>query len=261
MANKIYPDVNIAIAATKAQLYNLGMSVQQDTWQSIESPDSTWELINHSFCLQPPQTQLQLAQECRPNLPWAESQFQERIAGNPVNPGDTFKDWPHYKNTTYEDDTHRVDSKFSHTYMERFWPRSAGRTPGGSHENLGIRYSLGDLEDMLNLMKKHPLTRQAYLPIWFPEDTGTVSGQRVPCSLGYSFIVRSNLLHLTYFIRSCDYLRHFKDDVYMAIRLQQYVRDRIQEFVPGGLKLGLFTMHIISLHVFSSEKEILRPPQ
>ena len=44
----------------------------------------------------------------------------------------------------------------------------------------------------------------------------------MPCSLGYHFTLRGGLLHVTYFIRSCDFLRYFRDDVYMAMRLGQW---------------------------------------
>merc|ERR1712167_60985 len=87
--------------------------------------------------------------------------------------------------------------KFSHTYPERIWPPS----------KKGIRFRYGNLDNIVELFNKDKLTRQAFLPIWFPEDTGAVHGERVPCTLGYHFIIRDGYMHVNYYIRSCDYLR------------------------------------------------------
>ena len=118
----------------------------------------------------------------------------------------------------------------------------------------GIRFTYGDLQDVVELLQMSPLTRQAYLPVWFPEDTGAHHGERVPCTLGYHFIIRGGALHIIYYIRSCDFLRHFRDDVYMAARLALWVYDR----VGAALKMGNLTMHITSLHVFEADMPVLR---
>jgi thymidylate synthase len=101
------------------------------------------------------------------------------------------------------------------------------------------------------------------LPIWFPEDTGSSHGGRVPCTLGYHFIRRDNVLHVVYFIRSCDYLRHFRDDIYLAVRKVMWIIKELQEI--GGhsdswmkVKPGTFTMHITSLHIFENEYELVK---
>ena len=72
---------------------------------------------------------------------------------------------------------------------------------------MGIRFSYGDFNDVLDLLEKEPFTRQAFLPIWFPEDTGCHHGERVPCTIGYHFMRRGNFLSVVYMIRSCDYIR------------------------------------------------------
>ena len=72
------------------------------------------------------------------------------------------------------------DARFSHTYMERFWPKYAGlysdkelldpRYNGGLYNpNTGIRYEFGDFNDLVKLFNSNSTTRQGYLPIWFPE--------------------------------------------------------------------------------------------
>jgi len=122
-----------------------------------------------------------------------------------------------------------------------------------------MRFKYGDLDDVVNLLKKEPFTRQAYLPIWYPEDTGAVHGERVPCTLGYHFIRRGDHLHILYFIRSCDYLRHFRDDIYLAIRKLYWILDKLKtEPNWKNVKPGIFDMKITSLHIFKVEKELLK---
>jgi hypothetical protein len=135
------------------------------------------------------------------------------------------------------------------------------------------RYPYGDLDDVVSLLAREPYTRQSYLPVWFPEDTGAVPGERVPCTLGYHFILRRGQLHCFYPMRSCDLLRHFRNDVYMAVRLTQWILeelvkvqgyDEAHEPVGGpkpfdwsSVTPGLLTMHMVSLHVFEPDIPVL----
>lgn len=198
------------------------------------------------------------------NLPWAEDHFQERVGGQPLNPAPSEQWWPFRQNGNA---AHKDDRIFSHTYPERVWPKHASEL---GHEDqfvstlMGIRYNYGDLDDVVHLLARDPFTRQAFLPIWFPEDTGSVDGQRVPCSLGYHFIRRGTSLDCQYFMRSCDVFRHFQDDVYMAIRLMQWVSDKLQDadrlttpeiYDDGPYPfVGKLTMFISNLHCFRGDE-------
>jgi thymidylate synthase len=123
--------------------------------------------------------------------------------------------------------------RFDHTYQERIWPKWAGHNTMRDHgraewaKKAGIRYEYGDLDDVVALLRREPFTRQAYLPIWFPEDTGVVFGGRAPCTLGYHFMRRTNRLHMWYDIRSCDFVRHFRNDLYLASRLLLWVLEQL----------------------------------
>ena len=124
----------------------------------------------------------------------------------------------------------------------------------------GIRYEYGDLQDVVNLIKREPFTRQAFLPMWFPEDTGCLHGGRIPCSLGWHFIRRFNHLHVSYFIRSCDIFRHLRDDVYMCARLVIWMLESLRALDPeewNDVQPGMLTFHCTSLHAFSHEKSLL----
>lgn len=294
-----------------------GGEVRPTRWQSMDvskqAAATTREVLN--YMLQAPvHTEelgdLRLAIE--PNLPWADDHFLERVGGKPLNPGVEWAHWPWGNsansfrsenvplgshNSSPYDQAKRVAQitasepapdgyvkGFSHTYMERMWPkvantkvmtRDAGIADGIGFidrrlsVHTGIRYPYGDASDVVDHLLKAPDSRQAYLPIWFPEDTGKLD-VRVPCTLGYHFIQRHGYLHCTYYIRSCDLYRHFRDDVYLTVRLQLWMLEELRkrQADPGGsegdvdwlkVKPGMFTMHIVSLHAFINDFRKLFP--
>ena len=183
------------------------------------------------------------------DLPWAEDHFQERVSGLPTNPGDTYKYWPYHSNL---DKSNYKEEKFSHTYQERFWPKRADVAPHVGFPLVGVRYELGDLNDLIEQIGNDPATRQAYLPIWFPEDTGA-KNRRVPCTLGYYFYIEDNVINCNYTIRSCDIYRHFRNDVYFTIRLLQYIQETINNKYKLNIELGMIRMDIYNLHLFLND--------
>lgn len=225
-------------------------------WHAQKVDNGFLEINGVSVQLHIPDSVDLLQEQINPNLPWAEEHFQERVCGTPLNPPPSSEHWPFAQKNN---ETHKRDDQFSHTYPERFWPKHAN-TPNIYRKHQGIRYAYGDLLDVVSLLYRSPMTRQAYLPVWFPEDTGAVDGQRVPCTLGYHFMIRQGYLNCTYMIRSCDFMRHFTDDVYMAGRLMQWVADRLNNMAcqfkgnPLSLGPGVLTMHIMNLHAFQSDK-------
>jgi thymidylate synthase len=216
-----------------------------------------------------------IAKMIEPNLPWCDDHFQERICGAPINPGVEWANWPwgnHAKDSLDE------NGQFNHNYMERYWPKhgilacpteaadeykklrwttqkeNTWDDDDGSYPT-GLRHDYGDLADLIEGLAKEPDTRQAYLPIWFPEDTLNHGGRK-PCTLGYHFIMRKNHLDVTYYIRSCDYHRHLRDDIYLTILLQLHILERCKEINPEAWKEvnpGCFNMHITSLHMFEGD--------
>lgn len=232
--------------------------VNRGEWQSLDISQSplheTHELLNVTIECQVPMNVLTLQWLTKPDLPWAEEHFAERVSGIPHNPPPSHVNWPGHKGKS-SDHLDAVTGKFSHTYPERIWPKTAwcGELIPEEEQDplLGIRYQYGDLNDVVSLLQKNLLTRQAYLPIWFPEDTGAQEGQRVPCTLGYHFQWNSvtNVLDMTYLIRSCDYVRHFHNDVYLAARLLQWMAlelttdDRL--ILPGTLIIHCMNLHMM----------------
>lgn len=191
------------------------------------------------------------------NMPWAEDHFQERVSGKPLNPPPSEAWWPY---AVQGNAAHKAGTKFSHTYPERFWPKHAEHSYhevdgwGFNRERSGIRYPYGDLRDVVDLLVKEPFTRQAYLPVWFPEDTGSVHGQRVPCTLGYHFMQRHGYMDIEYHIRSCDFIRHWRDDVYMAGRLLQWVCEEVSAKAERTVFPRSLIMNIGSFHIFEGDR-------
>lgn len=262
-----YRSFEDAIGATGKELTRYGRDVAVGHWQGMDvkgKPDMvTYELLNHSFSgiISPDIDELK--RQINPNLPWADDHFLERVGGVGINPGVQYANWPYYVNKA--NDKFRTEGgKFSHSYMERIWPNDTEEWAhaGKASTMYGIRYRYGDLNDVVELLHKEPLTRQAFLPIWYPEDTGSHHGGRVPCTLGYHFMLRDNMLHMWYPIRACDFIRHFRDDIYLACRLLLWVLEVLKAKERDGhiwenVNPGILTMQIYSLHVFAAEKHML----
>ena len=258
-----------------------GIEVDAGHWQGVATkgrPDLvTRELTNVSFTCpvldltapilpkSPEAMVAQLRDTIKPNLPWADEHFAERVSRVPSNPGEAYKSWPWWRG---QNDKTMEEGKFSHTYQERFWPKEAseGHREWGTNPLHGVRYDYGDLDDLVDQLARWPLGRQAYLPIFFPEDTGNVHGGRLPCTLGYHFLVRERQINMWYFIRSCDAVRHFRDDLYLAARLLVWVLDELQtnhhdvtaNISWRDIRPGYFTFVCPSLHYHRGDEHHIK---
>lgn len=235
--------------------------IHTEKWQGMDiskMPEArTHELLNYAFGVELSTEDLEFYREdIKPNLPWADNHFEERVCGEPLNPGEQWKHWPWGNSANNFRD---LEGKFNHNYMERYWPKHAGQEPPDLWMNEGIRFNYGDLNDLIKLLRNEPHTRQAYLPIFFPEDTGAVHGERVPCSLGYHFIKRDGLLHINYYLRSCEVYRHFRDDCYLTVRLLLWVLDELRKLDPSwsDVKPGTYSMYMTSFHCFVNDMRLI----
>jgi hypothetical protein len=103
--------------------------VHSARWQGADIANrpemATHELTHTAFCVNLPHEDRDMyAADIRPNMPWAEDHFRERVCGAPINPGLEWERWPYNKSAaTFLD--HR--GMFNHNYMERYWPKQAGK--------------------------------------------------------------------------------------------------------------------------------------
>lgn len=277
------------IARLRRRMVEQGQSVHTERWQGIDiskNPAAEMFELRHVH-LEVPLLTEDLAHwrdDIKPNLPWADDHFEERVCGAPINPGATWEYWVRGASA----DKFRKGGTFNHNYMERYWPKHAGKLdrsrdgigatrtaqdfasafathtavwPSLTAPHRGIRHTYGDLGDVVDLLAREPLTRQAYLPIFFPEDTGVGDGDRKPCSLGYHFMMRDGLLDVFYPMRSVDLVHHFQDDLYLTVRLVIWVLERLRErdaATWSQVKPGRFVMQMSSLHCFVNDMIQLR---
>jgi hypothetical protein len=250
--------------------------VHRGKWQGIDvsrKPDAATHELHH-FTMKVPMVLKELGfyrREIKPNLPWADNHFEERVDGNPLNPGKEWRNWPWGASA----DKSRIDPLsvgdpgperiFDHTYAMRYWPKYAGMYSGGilpedgvltppSHR--GIYFPYGDLDDVVLELKEDPTTRQAILPVFFPEDTGYQPGRRKPCSLFYHFMLTGNSLDISYQLRSCDLAHHMRDDIYLTVRLLLWALDQLRLMDPAqwtGVLPGVFVLQIANLHMFRND--------
>ena len=155
---------------------------------------------------------------------WADNEFLERIDPKFINPGEAYKlrpqIWTQFLNS---------ENEFDYCYADR------------------INYKM-NLDKIITELNRNPDTRQAWLPIFFPDDVKNMGGHaRIPCSLGYFFSIRGHELHLTYIQRSADAVTHLGNDIYLAWRMMEYVARRT------GYKRGYLKHHIFSLHAYKKD--------
>ena len=241
------PTLEMEIDRLIKDLKSQSQEVDAGHWQGVSTESHpemlTKEILNAWMVAPIPPTIDELVEQVKPNMPWAEEEFQERVGGEAHNPHRAMFNWPWWRG--------QIDEQMSHTYSERFWP---SYDEPNKLWRKGVRYRYGDLADVINLLHDHPQTRQATFPIFFPEDTGAIHGGRIPCTLHYHFLLRENRLNVWYPIRSCDAVRHFRDDVYMAARLCQWMLTQLkpafdtdtlwEDVIPGHLYFTAYSFHI-----------------
>jgi thymidylate synthase len=241
----MFQDFKEADNEIRRDLNELGILVHPETMQDKEVKDDigylTKELQNYSY------TVLRPDQNDVPNIhtEWVNREFEERIAGD-LNPGTSWRIrpevWeeflegePGYLKNYYKGPGQVVAKlpvwmgKFSYTYSERM---------GGLH-----------VAKIIDELKVHPNSRQLWLPVWYTKDEDRRGKRRVPCSLGYWFVRRGGKLHVTYMMRSCDFITHWPNDVALATMLMQYIAG------SADIEPGTFTQFIGSFHVYAKDVE------
>ena len=221
--SRIFQNFNEATNEIKRDLAELGTKLAPTTWQgrSVEGdPDYiTKELQNYLYTVTDPNPN-----ELNPTQPWADLELEERLGTKPVNPGEAYKTRPEVWNELLV-----RGEIFSYTYSERLIPQ---------------------LPHIIDTLTQHPASRQIFVSIWdVVEDPTHLEEDRVPCSLGYYLQFRHGKLNITYLQRSCDFVTHYENDVWLAVRFLQHIAKEV------GMESGHFSHWIGSLHVFQKDVE------
>jgi thymidylate synthase len=125
----------------------------------------------------------------------------------------------------------------------------------GKHDYTYASMMKHQLDPIIEELKKNPDSRQCIIELHSPEDYKNMGGKkRIPCSLEYIFQIRKNAygipkLNISYTMRSCDFYSHFRNDIWLACELRDYIANKID------VQSGMFTMFIASLHMYKKDWE------
>lgn len=248
---RMYMDFKECREEIKRDLAEMGHTVKPKSYQNkiVEgNPDfETKELRNYVYTIIEPSIV-----EVRDftTQPWADAEAEERFCGERLNPGEAYELreelWTEFMNE---------EGKQDYTYPERFNPITTNLNSfqDGKIATVDL-YQMDQLNEIASELAENPDSRQCYLSIWEPGDLQYIGGdKRVPCTLGYQFMVRDNELHLTYFQRSCDFITHYSNDVYLALATANELAERI--YKEGGplYNIGSFTHFIGSMHIYNKD--------
>lgn len=219
--SRFYETFPVALNELKREMKEMGILVHTKSVQNMDVSQnddySAYELQNYQYLVTKPDYNEIILK----NKAWCEEEFKERISGQQINPGNAWKlresYWKRFLNKS---------GRFDYAYPERM-----------SH-NLG---------KVIRALKIDPYTRRAYLPIISLVDEADDFNKRFPCSIGYHFLYRQGALSMRYDLRSSDFSEHFRNDIWLANRLQHYVAEQC------GLKPGYFCHSIGSFHCFTKD--------
>jgi thymidylate synthase len=225
---RLYKNFKEAISETERDLVEMGIRVHPLSYQDVyvgDNPDfDTLELQNHIYTVLHPELK-----GIGETQPYCDAEWADRLKGiqqSPVNPGEAYKTrleiWRPFL---------QEDGKFAYSYSER--------------------YARSDqVNNVIDRLVQDRDSRQLFVSMWdFNDSTKLGGASRVPCSLGYLFQVRKGKLNLTYLMRSCDFKTHFRNDIYLSARFQEFMA------ATCSLEIGTFTHWMGSLHIFKKDGE------
>lgn len=243
---RIYSNTRELMSEMGRDLWEMGLLNRPKTYQNkdISKDDNmvTKEEICKQYCL----TELPDPEYLfvfTKTFEWAKQEFQERISGKELNPGNAWElnkgMWEEFLVKTEQ------GMKFDYTYAERF------------NRNNGTENSGTVIEEVIKLLKNDPDTRKAIIPIFTGSDTKHYcGGARIPCSMYYDLLIRDcgngKQLNLVYHQRSSDFVGHFGDDVYLAWCMMEYIAKEV------GVKPGFLFHTIDSLHCYKRDWHLLK---
>ena len=246
---RIFKTFDEARNEIKRDLKEMGLRVEGRYKQDKLGSFPTMELINYGYTVLEPHLD-----DLNPVHGWSCAEWNEReagIFGNPQNPGYAWKfrrdlqmDWAEYLEYNGEPLRPGVTLELAQQALPQFKDDQYGFAYTYSQ-----RFATGDqVFKVIRELRRNPESRQLYISLWhLVEDPDRLGKRRVPCSLGWHFMMREGKLHMTYTMRSCDFVTHWDNDVWLALRLQTFVADR------GGFPIGHFCHFINSFHVYEKD--------
>lgn len=216
----LFGNTRMIISSLTTLLENKGETYEGSAGNSTKEKKKFRELRGISFDITGWDDRSQMMSDNGLSVAFAETDFSDRLSVNPVNPGraielDTVGVLSKYR---------RSNGKLDYTYSERMCYQ---------------------IEPIVKLLLEHPDTRQAFMSIWNPElDLPNVEILRVPCSIGFHFMIRDNKLYLVYYMRSLEVTKCLGNDIYTSTRLLETIASRL------GIETGTVTFCVGSMHLF-----------
>ena len=228
---RIYANCKQAINEIKRNIYEMGIDVWPDSYQNKKIGDdenySTKELQCETFTIIDSNDKDDIVGK---DLEWCKEEFIERISREDMNPGEAWKlrydTWKQFQDK---------EGKQDYTYASRM---------------------KNQIDKVIAELKRNPDTRQAIIEIHNNEkDIDSMGGKkRIPCSMFYQLMIRKDgnnikKLNIVYVMRSTDFYTHFKNDIWLACELRDYIAKEVL------IKPGTFTMFASSLHMYKKDWE------
>jgi thymidylate synthase len=114
---------------------------------------------------------------------------------------------------------------------------------------------LSPFEYLIEALVRDSSSRKAVMPIYNYEDSRESKDN--PCTMHLQFVIRDSCLSCFTFMRSNDVWLGVPYDIAFFTLLQEIVLVRLQKAYPD-LKMGAYTHHALSLHVYENNIEALR---
>lgn len=226
--SRIFENCREAINEIERDIMEMGIKVHPHSMQNKIVKDnedfSTLEVQNYSFTILNTKDKDEMASDC---IDWCRAEHLERINPNAGNPGQAYKLREEVWNE-FLVKKEGVYPEFDYTYSERL-------------------NGYNQLQNVIDELKRNPDSRQAIIHVHYPEDTKQMGGKaRIPCSVYYQLMVRRGKLDIIYNMRSSDFDTHFRNDIWQACQLRDYIAFEIK------IEPGLFHMNVGSLHRYKN---------
>lgn len=229
----------------RREFKEMGVKIDNISMQDKHGIFPTLELQNYAYTVLEPN----LA-DLNPVLPWAQGEWVERVQGiefNPVNPGAawTTRTDEHIKWFEFlEIDGEALPTGVS---LKNTSPKGPSRFAYNYSERLAVNQQVWRI---IRELRKNPTSRQLYIAMWDPHtDPHRLGHNRVPCSIGWHFLLRDHHINMTYTMRSCDLITHWDNDVWLAVKLQMYIAQ------GANIEMGQFCQFVHSFHVYLKDVE------
>lgn len=248
---RIFRNFTEARGEIARDLKEMGIRVENKSMQDKKGSFPTLELINYGYTVTQPERL-----DLDPVQPWSDAEWADRRAAimGQVSPLGTAWELRRDAHMNWEDfleyDGAPIPQGMTLEECRQESPEAVG-DPLRLAYSYGERLALNDqVMKVIRELRVNPTSRQLYVAMWDPhQDIDRIGVRRVPCSIGWHFMMRGGLLHLTYTMRSCDFVTHWQNDVWLALKLLDFVCTKT------GNKPGQFSQFIYSFHVYEKDVE------